>query len=515
MRYSTLIRRLVIASIEARHGKYDVADRLADRCLPETNIIRRTLMNAVCDPRFKLHVDQVHGWRQMAIEGLENLASLLMTVNNLSDIEADDMLNHFLNEWLMGFLDQEKGQASGTLELDRLSKPKIEEEEQECPPIHYEEDEDVDPKEEMMKAIKAFDPYGYTDEEEQKINALPIGPKIDQQQKSPFGTQNQEQLDDSEPNDEELNRNQSPESQNESESMDSPWHKTGKGEHQKESKVELENHFLSHIPPSLVKLAKMIGRSDESETEPYGHFPSASKCDIAGITTGNDLSSVLPSELALLADPQTDNLFYKNYVTKKLQVFSSVSRGQRGKKHKDGPIIICLDTSSSMSGDPVLVAKALTIAVCIIAQIKHRKVLVVKYSMGHEMYALWNLAAQRKDFLRFLSIAASGGNDEESLFRWLLEDVIPNEGDYKTADILCVSDFGWGEICEDTFNKIKAEKERGLRIYGLNIGHSAFYGKTSHVMYNICYAFTSPADVCDSLWTYCNGVCKEDKRAQS
>jgi hypothetical protein len=39
-----------------------------------------------------------------------------------------------------------------------------------------------------------------------------------------------------------------------------------------------------------------------------------------------------------------------------------------------------------------------------------------------------------------------GGNDENSMFEWLFREILPREEKFRTADILCISDFGWGSI---------------------------------------------------------------------
>lgn len=53
-KYSSLIRKLVDSVAEAESRNEDVADVLKNRCFNDTDIVRQTLMNAVCDPRFKL-----------------------------------------------------------------------------------------------------------------------------------------------------------------------------------------------------------------------------------------------------------------------------------------------------------------------------------------------------------------------------------------------------------------------------------------------------------------------------
>jgi uncharacterized protein with von Willebrand factor type A (vWA) domain len=276
---------------------------------------------------------------------------------------------------------------------------------------------------------------------------------------------------------------------------------------------ELENRFFSNVPPSLIELARKIGRSGSLNGEPSGRFMTASKSDIAGVTTGNDLNCMLPSELALMAGKETENIFFKNYVTRSLQLFSSVSHGGKGKKHHEGPIIICLDTSSSMWGEPIIVAKAITFAICIIAQRKKRKVTIVKYSDTHEAFFLKNLGAQRRELMDFLSESEVGGNNENALFHWLFTELLPTQGDYNFGDILCVSDFGWMPINEGTMELIKAEKEKNMIFYGLNIRNEESYDflHSPITMTGNCEEeeWGTPETVCDSLWEYSDGKCKE------
>ena len=104
MLYNVLIRRLVTVSEESRSRDEDIADRLVRRCVEETDLIRQTLMNAVCDPRFKMHVGVVRGWKRMAMEALHNLVGLLQSVPDLTDEIARFIMNEFLDEWLSRML---------------------------------------------------------------------------------------------------------------------------------------------------------------------------------------------------------------------------------------------------------------------------------------------------------------------------------------------------------------------------------------------------------------------------
>lgn len=166
--------------------------------------------------------------------------------------------------------------------------------------------------------------------------------------------------------------------------------------------TEMENETLRRIPKSLKRHARTIGRTGGMGTELGRTFSRASKSDISGITIGDDLNSLLPSEIAVLSDRRTENIFYKNFAEKRLQVFASAYAGEKKRDRQDGPVIICLDTSSSMNGEPAKVAKMLTIAVSIYAMRRRRKVFVIKYSNDHTYQIFTKRGADRQKLVDFL-----------------------------------------------------------------------------------------------------------------
>lgn len=265
----------------------------------------------------------------------------------------------------------------------------------------------------------------------------------------------------------------------------------------KEENLRRENRFLRSIPKDLLKLAKLIGRSGSGDFKPSGHFPTAAKSDITGITIGDNLSSLLPSETALLSCPATQPTFYHNYVEKRLQIFASASSGNAPVTHQDGPVIICLDTSGSMRGEKVEIACNLTMAITIIAQRRKRDVLVVKYSDWHFLLKVTKLSRQREDLEKFLSSYQGCGNAENELFRWLFKDILPNEKAFDTADILCITDFGWKPLNDYTIKLIESFKRKGMIFYGLNV---LGFEK---------WSFDSMTTVCDSLWKWSSNHLEE------
>lgn len=238
---------------------------------------------------------------------------------------------------------------------------------------------------------------------------------------------------------------------------------------------QAEAEYLNKLDPTIVELAIKIGRHGSSAQEVTGKFQSASRSDITGVTIGDNLNSLLPSELVLLASKATENLFYQRYVQKRLQLFSSASRSLKAGKDKSGPIYICVDTSGSMEGKPEVTTKTLALAVAIVAQRDKRPICMINYSHTLSFFILTDLGRQRNKFLAFLSHSYSGGNDENKLFNFIFKR-LPTIPQYKLfsevfegADLLIISDFEWGYLSNDNLELIETARDKGIKFYGLGI----------------------------------------------
>lgn len=238
---------------------------------------------------------------------------------------------------------------------------------------------------------------------------------------------------------------------------------------------QAEADYLKGLDPTIVELAKRIGRSGDTSSEFTGKFHSSSRSDISGVTIGNDLNSMLPSELALLGVKDTENLFYQRYVQNRLQLFSSASRSFEVGKDKSGPIYICVDTSGSMKGEPEVTAKTLALAVAIVAQRDRRPICMINYSHNLSFFVLTNLQRQRKKFLSFLSHSYDGGNDENKLFYFIFKK-LPSVSKYKLfadafkgADILIISDYIWSYISKENMELIEEARNEGMKFYSLGV----------------------------------------------
>lgn len=244
--------------------------------------------------------------------------------------------------------------------------------------------------------------------------------------------------------------------------------------------MESESHkaeaqYLQQLDPSIVELAKKIGRGGGVAGHTTGRFQTASHSDINGITVGDNLNSLLPTELAMLGSRSTEKIFYQRFVQKRLQLFSSASQSLKKTKSQKGPIYICVDTSGSMIGEPEVIAKTLALAIVILAQRDRRPVCMINYSHNLSIFILTDLQRQRQKFLSFLSHSYSGGNDENRLFDFIFNKM-PDNPRYKRfsslfegADILIISDFEWSHISDSNKKLIAQARMDGMKFYGLGI----------------------------------------------
>jgi uncharacterized protein with von Willebrand factor type A (vWA) domain len=245
---------------------------------------------------------------------------------------------------------------------------------------------------------------------------------------------------------------------------------------------------------SLQELAEMLGRMQQAEKEyEEEEFTNiqiktewktehASKEDLIGVRESDDLNSLLPSEVALLSDEDTEWLFYKKFAEKKLQTFEYQSRllaykeeafqdkRRKEKEDKKGPFIICVDTSGSMHGTPETIAKVLCFAILKIAIRDNRKCYLISFSTGIQTLNLTDLKNSLDKIVNFLCMSFHGGTDAMPAMKEALR-MLSTE-DYKKADVIMISDFVMPGFDTQTKEQILKAKENKTKFHSLVIGSS-------------------------------------------
>ncbi len=243
--------------------------------------------------------------------------------------------------------------------------------------------------------------------------------------------------------------------------------------------------------PELGELASILGRSKavteerrvmterhEVRLRPVG----VGRSEVTGIRAGNDLETLIPSEVALLAHPETEDLFFAKFANG--QLFSlEYNREQLVEDTTTtlvpawervmvprGPVVVCVDTSGSMLGFPERIAKATVLALARELAQRQRPLEVIAFSSqirsfrlpydqeGHADLAL--LAA-------FLSGGFHGGTDLHKALERAVELV--DTDDLSHADVLVVSDFRVPKIADRYLARINRAHKRGTLFHALTV----------------------------------------------
>lgn len=262
---------------------------------------------------------------------------------------------------------------------------------------------------------------------------------------------------------------------------------------------------------SLQELAEILGKQNRAQSifekelrdkvviKTEWHPQNAYRGEIKGICFSNDISSVLPSELALMKNPATKKLFQLRFAQKQLLSFE-YQRNVEGtrkestqeevsieKKEPKGPIIICVDTSGSMHGTPENIAKTVTFALSKIALEEERKCYLISFSTGIETLDMsdFKKGDSLQKLVRFLQMSFNGGTDASPALQHAIKMLQSN--DYKNADVLMISDFVMANLPRNLIDAIEVEKEKNTDFYSLVIGTSGNQGTIDCFNHNWSY----------------------------
>ncbi|MDE7334967.1 MAG: hypothetical protein K2N10_01475, partial [Muribaculaceae bacterium] len=223
-----------------------------------------------------------------------------------------------------------------------------------------------------------------------------------------------------------------------------------------------------HRYPQLKEIVDMIGREkdpskEEKDTVVYRFMPTSvaqnsSVEEVDRVESGNNLERVLPVELSMPED-----LFFKRYATKELQQFSSPGKDKPKKieeQRKDprltkGPIIVSIDTSGSMSGQPEQIAFSLLKQLLSMAKKQKRPCYLISFSVRSKSI---DLAKPRNwgKVDKFLEQSFSGGTDGEQMLAEAIR--VLQQGTYEMADVLIISDVEFPAPQKYTPDKLAKER---------------------------------------------------------
>lgn len=187
-----------------------------------------------------------------------------------------------------------------------------------------------------------------------------------------------------------------------------------------------------------------------------------------GITLDNNLSKLLPSELTGLKHPLLRKLFYLRYIEKRLLNYSvdrefDNSHKKASNIHENGPIIICIDTSSSMNGLPEEITKSIVLYILKAAYKIKREVYLISFGSLNEIaeFSLTNEKNGLFNALNFLKKKFNGGTDFVTPLKRSFDLI--NNNKFKNSDILFITD-GLGKLPKNFVKDIENEKAKNNTI---------------------------------------------------
>lgn len=252
-----------------------------------------------------------------------------------------------------------------------------------------------------------------------------------------------------------------------------------------ETRVKLNYVYCKY--PDLQDIVRHLGREktiddpekenttiDRTSTLTTRH---TSHVDIEIIEPSRDLASMIPAEKAIMADPEAEMLFYYRFAHSQLQTFANRPFIEDRKRQNtdsateqrmaEGPIIVALDTSASMSANPKVIAQSLLMQILQLARSKKRKCYLLTFSVRVKTLDV-TPSTRWRDIEQFLRIQFTGGTNGEIMLKSSIN--LLKQKDFAMADILIISDFYFKPPVHKTLLSMNEQRDKGTRFYGLQIG---------------------------------------------
>lgn len=192
--------------------------------------------------------------------------------------------------------------------------------------------------------------------------------------------------------------------------------------------------------PKLRRLAQMVGRMRESAFRLRKTMFERANEETYAVDRGGELSRLLPHELVSLRHPVLRRDFQRRLVEKQLQIYELRGAEEKGR----GPMVVCLDGSSSMAGDKELWSKAVTLTLLDIARRQRRLFRFICFSAADQ--PLWTLdlnpgkhyEIEERKVYELAEYFPGGGTDFETPLTAALNCL--GKARYRRGDIVLITD---------------------------------------------------------------------------
>ncbi|MGO9263807.1 MAG: VWA domain-containing protein [Candidatus Binataceae bacterium] len=155
-------------------------------------------------------------------------------------------------------------------------------------------------------------------------------------------------------------------------------------------RLELGRHLARN--KRLGELARLVGRFKQDARALRRRTLDRGVAEAYDIERGNELGHLIPAELIALHHPGLRADFLRRLLEGQILQYRLREDEQKGK----GPMVVCIDVSSSMQGDKELWAKAVSLTLMDIARRQRRLFRAVLFSSGPESLRVIDLNSQRR-----------------------------------------------------------------------------------------------------------------------
>jgi uncharacterized protein with von Willebrand factor type A (vWA) domain len=208
----------------------------------------------------------------------------------------------------------------------------------------------------------------------------------------------------------------------------------------------------------LGELARLVGRFKQDARALRRKTLDRGVTEAYDVERGADLGRLIPSELLALHHPQLRADFHRRLLEGAVLQYRLREDEQKGK----GPMVVCIDVSSSMQGDKELWAKAVSLTLMDIARRQRRLFRAVLFSSGPESMKVIDLNRERRyqpELPKVIELAEyfpGGGTDFQAPIDAAIELIADKK--LKRGDIVVITD-GECQVTPEWLADLKKRKE--------------------------------------------------------
>lgn len=232
-------------------------------------------------------------------------------------------------------------------------------------------------------------------------------------------------------------------------------------------KLELGRRLAGN--EKLKKLARMVGRMKLSALAIRKKVFERSSEELLEVEQGDAIHRLLPHELLTLHHPVLRKDFYRRFLDQELIQYSLRGVEQKGK----GPMIVCLDGSSSMSGDKEIWSKAVTLTLLEIARKQRRLFRSICFSSAETPLQVLDMnprdryEVETKTVMDLAEYFPGGGTDFQKPLDAALECL--RQSRFKKGDVIFITD-GECQVDPEWAEQFRQEKEKlGFSLFSILI----------------------------------------------